>query len=116
LLVYAEQGIGDEVMFSSRRWKSDIRNIDDPLSKVSLMRGVYYTWDQEHGGKHDVGFIAEEVGEVLPEIVQYEENGVDAIGLDYAKVTPLLVEAINALLDRQEVLEARISELEGQTP
>jgi hypothetical protein len=93
LLVYAEQGIGDEVMFSSRRWKSDIRNIDDPLSKVSLMRGVYYTWDQEHGGKHDVGFIAEEVGEVLPEIVQYEQNGVDAIGLDYAKVTPLLVEA-----------------------
>ncbi len=44
-----------------------------------------------------MGFIAEEVGEVLPEIVVYEENGVDAIGMDYSKMTPLLVEAVNAL-------------------
>ncbi|MCB1589961.1 MAG: tail fiber domain-containing protein, partial [Xanthomonadales bacterium] len=82
---------------SSRRWKSNVRNIDDPLTKIGLLRGVYFDWDAEHGGKHDIGFIAEEVGEVLPEIVQYEENGVDAIGLDYSMVSPLLVEAINAL-------------------
>ena len=41
--------------------------------------------------------IAEEVGKVLPEIVNYEENGTDAIGMDYSKLTPLLVEAVNAL-------------------
>ena len=41
-----------------------------------------------------MGFIAEEVGKILPEIVVYEENGVDAIGLDYSKITPLLLEAI----------------------
>ena len=41
--------------------------------------------------------IAEQVGVVLPEIAQYEENGVDAIGMDYSKMTPLLVEAVNAL-------------------
>ncbi len=34
---------------------------------------------------------------MLPEIVNYEENGIDAIGLDYSKMTPLLVEAVNAL-------------------
>jgi hypothetical protein len=44
-----------------------------------------------------LGFIAEEVGKVLPEIVAYEENGIDAKGLDYSKMTPLLVEAFNAL-------------------
>jgi hypothetical protein len=36
------------------------------------------------------------VGKVLPEIVDYEQNGIDAIGLDYSKITPLLVEAIKA--------------------
>ena len=52
--------------------------------------------------------IAEEVGEVLPEVVQYEENGVDAIGMDYSKMTPLLVEAVNALRSEKD---AEISEL-----
>ncbi len=91
---------------SSRRWKSDIRNIDHPLDKISRLRGVYYTWDEEHGGQHDLGMIAEEVGQVLPEIVNYEENGIDAIGMDYGKMTPLLVEAVNALRAENEALHA----------
>ena len=82
---------------SSRRWKNNIENIDHPLQKIAQLRGVYYDWDTEHGGHHDVGMIAEEVGAVLPEIVNYEENGIDAIGMDYSKITPLLVEAVNAL-------------------
>ena len=82
---------------SSIRWKSDVQAIDDPLGKIIRLRGVYFNWDAEHGGGHDVGMIAEEVGEVLPEIVDYEENGIDAIGMDYSKLTPLLVEAVKAL-------------------
>jgi hypothetical protein len=82
---------------SSIRWKSDIRRIDDALGKVLRLRGVYFNWDSAHGGRHDVGMVAEEVGEVLPEIVSYEENGVDATGMDYSKLTPLLVEAVKAL-------------------
>jgi hypothetical protein len=82
---------------SSMRWKSDIEPIGQPLDKLGRLRGVYFNWDTEHGGQHDVGMIAEEVGTVLPEIVIYEENGVDAIGMDYSKMTPLLVEAVNSL-------------------
>jgi len=82
---------------SSIRWKDDVRVIEDPLGKVSQLRGVRFVWDAEHGGREDVGMIAEEVGAVLPEIVQYEENGVDAMGMDYSKLTPLLVEAVKAL-------------------
>ncbi|MHC4621385.1 MAG: tail fiber domain-containing protein [Planctomycetota bacterium] len=89
---------------SSIRWKSNVRVIDDPLGKVLRLRGVYFNWDEEHGGEHDVGMIAEEVGEVVPEIVGYEENGIDATGMDYGKLTPVLVEAVKALkteLDEQ---------------
>ena len=87
---------------SSIRWKSSVRNIDQPLDKIARLRGVYFDWDKEHGGHHDVGMIAEEVGEVLPEIVNYEENGIDAIGMDYSKLTPLLVEAVNALRSQRD--------------
>jgi len=82
---------------SSIRWKRDIQPINEPLEKIMQLRGVYFNWDEEHGGHHDVGMIAEEVGKVLPEIVVYEENGIDASGMDYSKTTPLLVEAVKAL-------------------
>jgi endosialidase-like protein len=97
---------------SSIRWKSDIRNIDQPLEKIARLRGVYFDWDKDHGGHHDVGMIAEEVGKVLPEIVSYEDNGIDAIGMDYSKLTPLLVEAVNALQADNAALQARLAQLE----
>lgn len=100
---------------SSRRWKHNIVNISEPLDKLGRLRGVYFDWDQDHGGKHDVGFIAEEVGEVLPEIVVYEKNGIDAIAMDYSKVTPLLVEAVNALrAEKDEQIESIRSEKDAQ--
>ncbi len=92
---------------SSRRWKTNIVNIPDPLEKMAQLRGVYFNWNADRGGLHDVGFIAEEIGAVLPEIVGYEENGIDATGMDYSKMTPLLVEAANAMRkEYQEKFEA----------
>lgn len=101
---------------SSRRWKNNVRNIPDPLQMLDQLRGVYFTWDSEHGGRNSIGFIAEEVGEVLPEIVWYEENGIDAIGMDYSKMTPLILEISKALRheyqSKIEEQEERIDRLE----
>jgi len=98
---------------SSIRWKNDVRPIDDPLGKVLRLRGVYFNWDEEHGGQHDVGMIAEEVGEVLPEIVEYEENGIDATGMDYGMLAPLLVEAVKALKVEVNELQRQNAEKDG---
>ena len=92
---------------SSIRWKRNIVKIDNPLNKLNEIRGVYFDWDEEHGGQRDVGCIAEEVGKVLPEIVVYEKNGTDATGMDYSKLTPLLIEAIKTLEKRIEELEKK---------
>jgi len=97
---------------SSIRWKRNIIEIDKPLEKLAELRGVYFDWDAEHGGEHDVGMIAEEVGQVLPEIVQYEENGIDATGMDYSKLTPLLVEAVKELKGENDRLNERVEALE----
>jgi len=109
---YAHHGRTNYGAASSIRWKSNIQAIDNPLDKVLQLRGVYFDWDQEHGGEHDVGMIAEEVGKVLPEIVRYEEDGIYTSGMDYSKLTPLLVEAIKELKKENDLLKRRIEVLE----
>jgi flagellar biosynthesis chaperone FliJ len=78
---------------------------------------VRYTWKED--GRDDIGLIAEEVGEVVPEVVTYEENGVDARTVNYGRLVGVLVESIkqqqrNIQQQRQEVdaLRARVNRLE----
>jgi hypothetical protein len=78
--------------YSSRRWKTNIQTLPNALAKVEQLRGVSY--DLKGNGKHEIGVIAEEVGAVVPEIVTYEENGKDAQGVDYTRLTALLIEAV----------------------
>jgi hypothetical protein len=80
------------LQYSSRRWKTNIVPIKDALEKVEALEGVYFDWKAD--GKHDIGMVAEDVGKVVPEVVVYEENGIDARGMDYSRLVPLLVEAI----------------------
>jgi len=94
--------------YSSRRWKTNIQTIQGALEKVERLRGVSFDW-KETGG-HDIGLIAEEVGEVVPEIVDYEENGQDARSVDYARLTALLIGAIK---EQQAQISKMKSELEG---
>ena len=96
---------------SSQRWKENVVTIDQPIDKLIALRGVYFDWDEENGGRHDVGFIAEEIGEILPEIVVYEDNGIDARGMDYTRMTPLLVEAMKAMRDEYMLL---VSSFQGE--
>ena len=78
--------------YSSRRWKTHIQTLDGALAKVEHLRGVSY--ETKGSGKHEIGVIAEEVGQVVPEVVSYEQNGRDARGVDYSRLTPLLIEAV----------------------
>ena len=85
--------------YSSRRWKTNIKTIENPLETVQALRGVTYDW--KASGKHDIGLVAEEVGEVIPEIVAYEENGIDAKSVDYARLVAVLIEAVK---EQQETI------------
>lgn len=99
---------------SDRRLKENIVNIPDALDKVLKLNGVAYDWVnayiEERGGednyfvrKHDIGLIAQEVEEVLPEIVADRPNGYKAI--KYERVVALLVEAIKELSNKIDNLE-----------
>lgn len=92
--------------YSSERWKEDITPISGALAKVQQLRGVCFRWKDSK--RRDIGMIAEEVGEVLPEIVTYEEDGIQAKSLDYSRLTALLVEAVKEQQKTIEQLRAQV--------
>ncbi len=96
-------------IYSSRRWKTNIKTITGALDKVQRLRGVTYDWKAD--GRHDIGLIAEEVGEVIPEVVAYEANGRDATSVDYARLVALLIEAVKEQQKQIAGLQAEIKSL-----
>ncbi|UCC80272.1 MAG: tail fiber domain-containing protein [Candidatus Zixiibacteriota bacterium] len=96
-------------LYSSRRWKRKIEPIEGSLDKVMNLRGVSFEW--KDSGKEDIGLIAEEVAEVVPQVVAYEENGEDAQSVDYARLVALLIEATKEQQKEIEELKAEVDEL-----
>lgn len=94
---------------SSRRWKTNISPLQSALDKISRLRGVEFDWKPENGGKHDIGLIAEDVGKVIPEVVTYEKNGIDATGLKYDRLVALLIAGMQEQQKRIEALERALS-------
>jgi len=95
--------INDVVAFASSdiRLKENVKPLDNALDKINKINGVEFDWidgKDEHGNSvhgnegHDVGVIAQEIEEVLPEVVQTRDNGYKAV--KYEKIVPLLIEAI----------------------
>jgi len=80
------------VTYSSARLKENITQINNPIEILNKIQGVTFDW--KNNKKKDIGFIAEDVGKYLPHIVTWEKNNLDAQGLDYNKIIPILVEAI----------------------
>merc|ERR1719453_904299 len=97
------------VTTSDMRLKTDIIPLPSPLSKVSKLRGVYFSWvkDEQDGLKFDdrrhVGVLAQDVQDVLPETVD-EIQGGKYLGVDYPALIPLLIEAIKELNTRTAVM------------
>ena len=92
--------------YSSIRWKDNVRPLENALDSVLQLRGVSFDWKAEHGGGHEIGFVAEEVGAVVPELVTWEEDGKDAKGLAYDRISALTVEAIKEQQRQIEALQA----------
>lgn len=90
---------------SSIRFKKDIEPLKDSLANIQKLRGVRYNWKETE--KADIGLIAEEVNEVYPEIVKKDDDGVPE-GIDYGKLTAVLIETVKELTQKIEELERKI--------
>jgi hypothetical protein len=96
---------GNVTAYSDARLKKDVTTIEGALDLVGQMRGVRYTRiDTEMPG---TGVIAQEMLEVMPEVVQQGVGDDDTLSVAYGNLVGVLIEAIKELT-------ARVAELEGK--
>jgi len=89
---------GDFIATSDRRLKSDISTISNALGIIKNMRGVYFT--RLGQSKRSVGVIAQEVEEVLPEVVHTGDDEMKSVS--YGNIVGLLIEAVKELTEKME--------------
>jgi hypothetical protein len=96
------------VAYSDARKKTDIFTIDNALEKVTNLRGVYYTRIDDVVRGRQTGVIAQEIKEILPEVVTYAAD-VDEYGVSYGNIVGVLIEAIKEQQIQIEDLKKQIN-------
>ncbi len=100
---------------SDARFKENIARIRDGLEGILRLRGVTFDWrhdefpDRHFRAERDIGFIAQEVEKVYPELVVTDRDGYKSV--DYARLTPILVEAIKEQQRKLEEQQLQIDEI-----
>ena len=104
---------GDVVAYGSPsdiRLKENIKPIQSALDKISKLQGVTFDWKEKSENildiKEDIGFIAQDVQKVLPELVRKNKDGM--LSMRHQGITPILLEAIKELKAEIEELKKQI--------
>ena len=94
---------------SSIRYKKDIRDLKINSEDVFKLRPVRFKWKKTD--EEDIGLIAEEVNEVIPELVRYDKKGKPAT-VEYELISVYLLEVVNQQQQKISALEQKIAEIE----
>ena len=95
---------GDVTAYSDRALKRNIQTIENGLDKVMNMRGVTFLKDEKDG----LGVIAQEVEEVIPEVVKQDQHGMRSVA--YGNIVGVLIEAIKEQQAQIEELKSKLNE------
>ena len=101
---------------SDRRLKKDITPFGRMLDKVTALQPVHYFWrvsefpDRHFGNAQNYGLIAQDVEQVLPELVATDTDGYKVV--DYSKLPLLTIQAVKDLKSENDTLKQRVSDLE----
>jgi len=100
---------------SDARFKQNVSTLEDPIGKVSKLRGVEFNWKSDEfrsrnfSQARQVGFIAQEIKDVLPEVVSEGSDGYYSV--DYGRLSAVLVEAVKAQQATIESQQKQIDDL-----
>ena len=97
---------------SSRKVKKNIKPIED-AEKILLLDAVSFDYIDEERGTDQRGFIAEDVAEVLPNLVTPETEGTTA-SLNYIGMIPYLQDIIKKQQAQIDYLTAEVEKLKGE--
>ncbi len=100
------------LLTSDKRLKEQIKPLTGSLSSVRKLQGVNYYWkDKSKGEKQQIGFIAQDMEKVFPELVSTNESGFKSV--NYVQLTAVLVEAIKELEQKVIKLETENTSLKA---
>jgi hypothetical protein len=88
--------------------KDEIKNINYGLNEIMQIIPVSYTY--KSNGEHQLGFIAQDIGVIIPESVHFDEY----MGVDYQSIIPILTKAIQQQQAQIEALKQRLLILENK--
>lgn len=102
------------IFISDKKFKKNISEIESPLETILKLNGKKYDWrvnefkEYNFTEKKQIGFIAQEVKEIIPEIVHVDEQGEHS--MNYTAIIPLLVEAVKEQQNQIVLLQNKLSE------
>jgi hypothetical protein len=96
---------------SSRRFKTNIQPLEGALTKVEQLQGVSY--ESKVDGKHEIGVLAEDVDRVVPEVVSRNPETHEVQGVDYSRLSALLIEAVKSQQAELQSQQAEIRQLKA---
>jgi Chaperone of endosialidase len=94
---------------SSRRIKTNIQPLHGALEKIERLQGVSY--ERKDDGRHEIGVVAEDVDQIVPEVVAHDPKTREVEGVDYSRLVALLIEAVKSQQGEIEQLKARVEQL-----
>jgi hypothetical protein len=96
---------GDVIAYSDARVKENVQTVENALSTITSLRGVTYTRNDSEDKSEKVGVIAQEVLEILPQVVQQDAEGNYSVA--YGNIVGVLIEAIKELKAEIDILKQK---------
>lgn len=113
-------GTSAYINLSDKRFKKDIKPIENALDTVLLLEGVTYNWnldttvikDKNLDSLNHIGFVAQDIEKILPQVVSTANDEDKSKSVAYSDIVPVLTEAIKELSAQIKDLKTRIQTLE----
>ena len=105
---------GDVTAYSDARVKENVMVVENALDKINSIRGVTFIRTDKNDGKRYAGVIAQEILQILPEVVTQNEEGMYSVA--YGNMASLFIEAIKELNqkveDQQKIIDSLLNKSE----
>jgi hypothetical protein len=112
--VHATNGI---IQTSDLRLKSDVEPLEYGLQEVMDMQTIRYQWKDQKNGPSKIGLSAQNLEKIVPEVVTKDESDPESMmGVNYAELVPVLINAVQEQQKQIESLQQEIQQLKSQQP
>jgi len=105
LAVTGEVSAASFTATSDVRLKKEIKPLENSLEKICALQGVEFEFINDLIQRKNIGFIAQDIEKIIPQVVTTSEKGEQYKSVAYGNIVALLVEAIKELRSEIETLK-----------